>query len=637
MEVWALDIETRSLDSRMVDYAALQPWRTRQNKAEISSISVCDPDDNMTNLVNEGGDPRRWRKRVEDFLRKLKGKRVFGHFVPFDVAFLIGTCQPDKFKSIPQCVSNVLWADLATLVKWLINGQRAEESHFSYSLVNLVETFLQDHPLTGQFISMKSQNVIAGEDEDYWQSRGELDAIMTRALAQKLVEIVPKSMRVGLMTEWADIVPIANSWINGIRIDTGRIDEVDDAITSRMIHATKALDIEGTVLNSPRQLSRLLFDEWGLRPWSYTATKQPSTNADDLLLIQHDLSEDSILGKKLGLVVQYKSNSTLKSKYVKTLREALDHTGDGYIYGIPKLFGTYTGRMTYSSTTKQRKYKVSIALHQLPRIKSETKNANEVRMIRSLLLAPEGFGVIEDDASGQESRLMAIRSSDPVMIDIFKKKLNFHSLTAAAITGMDYTSFQAEFEKEKSGYYVEQRQLGKLTNLSCNYRMGGPALAKKAFTEYDTYMSDDMGRFLVQTFCRQYRQVPVYWKEVVARAVRDGYTECFGGRRYKIYRWDDKMRWTSESSAINMPIQGSGASMKEIALSVMTKKIPEAIFSLDLHDAMFSFAPVDQLDDVSEALLEVLNEIDYESFWGFEPCIPLPYESGTGLNFGEVK
>lgn len=86
-----------------------------------------------------------------------------------------------------------------------------------------------------------------------------------------------------------------------------------------------------------------------------------------------------------------------------------------------------------------------------------------------------------------------------------------------------------------------------------------------------------------------------------------------------------------------MPIQGAGASMKEIAISVLSSKIPEAIFSLDLHDATFNFVPLERLEEMSKDILSCLNAINYEPFWGFAPPIPLPYESAKGVNFGEVK
>ena len=634
MDIFTLDIETRPLDGG--EFSALEPWRVRQGKAEISSISVCRPD-TVVRIVNDKA-RHVWEQEVSDLLRSLKGQRVFAHYAGFDISWIIATLQHDKFKSIPYEVTDIHWADTVLLMKWLINGQIAEDSKFSYTLANLVETFLPDHPLTASFLRMKAQDVKAGEDNEYWESRGDMDVIMTKALAEKMIVKVPESMRVGLMTEWSDLPAIANSWVNGIPIDVNKIEVVEETINTNMSRFSERIGVAGTVITSPKQLGNLLFNQWQLKPWSYTPTGSPSTAGDDLLWIAYELKQQSSeLADKLEFINWYKSLSTLKSKYIKSLKMALDYTGDGHIYGIPKLFGTYTGRMTYSNRTKKNGPKVSIALHQLPRVKG--KFGPVIKSIRSLLKAPEGMGVTEFDASGQESRLMAIRSADPVMLNIFNQGLNFHSMTGAAIIGMEYYEFQKNYkEQEKTGgYYIEQRQLGKLTNLSCNYRIGGSALAKKAYTEYDTYMTDDTGRFLVNTFSRQYAGIPQYWSEIIKFAKINGYTECYGGRRYKISKWDEKYRWMSESSAINMPIQGAGASMKEIAISVLSKKIPEAVFSLDLHDATFNFVPIERLDEITKEILSCLNEINYEPFWGFTPPIPLPYEAAKGVNFGEVK
>ena len=632
MDIYSLDVETRPIKDGG-DYAALEPWRVRQDKAEISSISVCYPDDSVKRIVNKG---QNWVAMVRDLLSPLQGKRVFAHNAGFDIGWNITTLQPNKFSSIPKEINQVQWADTMTLIKWLINGQKPEEVRFSYSLANLVETFLLDHPMTQDYLKMKKENITPGTDDEYWQARGDMDVIMTRALAIKLLPKVPKSMQVGLMTEWADLVPVANAWVNGIKINEDNVELVESTITDLMDECTSFLGVEAKVLSSPKQLGNLLFNTWGLTPRSHTPTGMPCTSGDDLLWLQYDLNQNnSALAERLKYVIKFKDNKTLKSKYVDTLKKSLSYTGDGYIYGIPKLFGTYTGRMTYANATVKNGPKVSIALHQIPRIKP--KNEREVKMIRSLMIAPEGFGVIEADASGQESRLMAIRSGDPVMLNIFTRNLNFHGMTGAAIIGMYYNKFMEEFHKHKEGYYIEQRQLGKLTNLSCNYRIGGNALSEKAFTEYDTFMTPETGRFLVNTFSRQYAGVPQYWRDVVREAQEKGYTEAFGGRRYKLHKWDEKYRWMTESSAINFPIQGSGGSMKEIALCVLHKKLPESIFCLDLHDATFNFAPLDDLKEIEKEQIKILNAIDYEAFWGFIPPIPLTYESGSGTNFGAVK
>jgi DNA polymerase I-like protein with 3'-5' exonuclease and polymerase domains len=625
----------------MVRYAALEPWRVRQGKAEISSIAVCKPNDEVIQISNTGPG---WREDVRRLLRDLRGEAVYAHNAVFDVAWLIATLEPEKCKRIPVEVKEIQWRDTMLLGKWLINGQKAEDLDFSYSLANMCDVFLVGHPKLHEFLEMKSAKVVPGENEEYWLERGSLDAVMTRALAEKLQSMVPPEQRIGMLTEFKCVVPIANSWVNGIRVAVDDIEKVESAIRARMDEATDKLGVNGEVINSGKQLGELLFTNWGLKPLTMNKTG-PSTKRDDLMWIHYGLMRhNSPLAEKMELVMDFKRNSTLMSKYVKALMEALSHTRDGYIYGIPRIFGTYTGRFTYSNSTfPQGQCKTSIALHQLPRAKS-TKIANVaeiVKMIRGLLLPPPGFGLIENDASGQESRLMAIRSQDPTMLKVFRDDLNFHSVTASAIVGMDYYEFQEEYkvqeESEGFGYYIEQRQLGKLTNLSCNFRIGGRALAEKAFTTYDTFMTEEMGRFLVNTFKRQYSGVPKYWDNVIEFAKRTGYTETFGKRRYKIHKWGGRDSWISESSAINVPIQGSGADHKEIAISTLYNEFPDIFFALDLHDGIFSYAPIDLLDELKQRVLSCLNNIDYEKYWNIKVPIPLTFEAGSGTSFKEVK
>lgn len=632
---FTLDIETRSLDKNMVAHAGLEPWRLRQGKAEITSIDVCRPDGSTIQIVHDSDN---WKDRVRHMLRELKGQKVYCHNTQFDVAWMIADLQPDKCGSIPQEILDISWRDSQLLTKWLINGQLADTTRFSYSLANLIKTFLPNHPRTAEFLEMKSRGVVPGQDEAYWRERGTLDVIMTQELVSLLAPKLPAEQRVGIMTEFDCIVPVANSWIMGIRIDKKVLDALEPDLSRERKGYAEALGISEAVFTSPKQLSNLLYNVWGLPIIEKTATGRPSTSADTLLWLEYRLRNmhNPEMADKVRTIIKAKNASTLLSKYVKTTYAALNHTGDGFIYGCPRIFGTYTGRFTYSNTTsskdfeedKMTKYKTGIALHQIPR---------KAKKVRQMLLPPDGFALYEADASGQESRLMALRSRDEVMLKIFREGLNFHSQTGAAIIGMEYEDFEAARDLEHGeGYYTEQRQLGKLTNLSCNYRIGGKSLSEKAFTKYDTYMDIGTGNFLVGTFNRTYKGVPQYWEDVIWESKEKGYVEVFGGRRYKLTDWDTH-RWATESSAINVPIQGAGASMKEIAIKETHEKVDGARFALDLHDANFFYVREDEIHVKSKELDKVLNDIDYSKYWGFVPEIPLEYESMSGKNFADVK
>lgn len=634
MEPYVLDLETRARDFSMREHAGLEPWRVRQGKAEIMSADLYCPDGKIIQLVNSDIG---FFDRLRALLVSLNGQVVWAHNATFDVAWLIASLQPNRCGEIPPCIKNIQWRDSMLLFKWLINGQIAEFSHFSLSLANLVAKFLPNHPDTPSFLKMKKENHIAGENEAYWLERGTMDVRMTAELVKLVFHKVPESMRAGLITEFKCIVPVANSWINGFKIDQTILEENEVYYRSLKDKIAGELGKPVGLFSSPKQLAQYLFNELGLNPHSKTPTGNPGTSAGDLKWIEYALKQKNDSNAAIvRKILDAKDSATNYSKYVKTTMEALSHTNDGFIYSAPRLFGTYTGRMTYSNSVThkdpdeetRKKFKTSIAMHQIPR---------KAKRVRAMLLPPDGYKISEFDAAGQESRLMALQSRDPVLLDIFKNELNFHSMTGASIIGMDYDEFEISRKQENDeGEMTEARQRGKLTNLACNFRISGRALAAQAFEKYDTMIDISTGNFLVKTFVNSYDQIPVYWKEAIRKGKINGFAETFGGRRFKLSDWQ-KMPWPTESSAIMVPIQGSGASMKEIAIAELFEKVPEFIFALDLHDASFGYVEIDKAKEIHQKAEEVLNSIDYEPYWGFKPDIPLPYDGKQGNSFAEVK
>lgn len=631
-----LDIETSGTKQSVMGHAGLEPWRLRQGLGKITSIAVCKPDNSVIQIEND--DSSNWLYKVKSLLSELQNQVVYAHNAVFDVAWLIAQLEPNRINPVPDLIRNIKWRDTSLFAKWLCNGQLAEDNRFSYSLANLIKTFLPNDPDTSDFLTMKEKKVYAGIDEAYWLARGHLDVIMTAKLVDFLLSKIPRDQITGLLTEFNCIVPVANSWLLGIRIDTKKLDLLQPKLLQYKKDLCAQLNISEDILSSSKKLGHLLFNEWGLPIQSKTPTGAPGCSKEDLMWLNYNLLKiDNVeYAERVKTILEAKSVATLISKYVKTTYEALSHTTDGYIYGAPRIFGTYTGRFTYSNSTKSKdfeddtesKYKTGIALHQIPR---------KAKEIREMMLAPEGMAIYEADASGQESRLMALRSADDTMLKVFRDNLNFHSMTGASIIGMDYHEFECARAKENdSGYYTEQRQLGKLTNLSCNYRIGGKSLSEKAFVNYDTYMTVDTGNFLVNTFKRTYPGVVNYWEDVIWESKSKGYVEVFGGRRYKLSNWTSN-KWGTESSAINVPIQGAGASMKEIAIVEMFFKNRDCSFALDLHDANFVYVKEDEIETKSKELDHTLNNIDYNKYWGFTPSISLPYESKFGKSFADVK
>jgi hypothetical protein len=83
---------------------------------------------------------------------------------------------------------------------------------------------------------------------------------------------------------------------------------------------------------------------------------------------------------------------------------------------------------------------------------------------RNVLIAPEGYVLLEFDASGQEFRWMAIQSRDETMLALCAKGEDPHSYMGAAIYHEDYKNLQKLVKAGDKGA-SHMRKLGKLSNL----------------------------------------------------------------------------------------------------------------------------------------------------------------------------
>jgi len=612
-----LDLETGTEDGDLSTGYALEPWRVRQGKAFITSLHVYG--DKVVKNVK-----RPTRDQIIEVLESLKGEEVYCHFALFDVGWLIASIEPNRLARLHTAIKGVRWRDTALLAKWCVNGRRADDMRISFSLVNLINTFKDKMGYEGadEFIRMK-QNESFDSNDQYWEQRGQRDALWTYRLAKFLEAQLPEVCKRGYVIEARCIPQIANSWLMGMYVNPEAFKRAEAQIEVDIANGCRELGLSESVLGSPAQLGRVVFGDWGFQPIARTPTGQPKADADTWILLAHGSGDE-----RLKKVLKTRQALTLRSKYIKTVYEALSRTGDGFLYGKPMMFGASSGRLTYSSDTGAG-LKASIAQHQIPR---------KDKIIRAYLSPPPGTNVFETDAMAQESRIMGIWSGDSEIIRIFNEGINFHSHMACQIYGMSYEDFQHDYEAGNP-VYIERRQMGKLTNLSCNFRIGGKNLSKKALTEYDTYMNEMEGRKLVNTFKRAYPGVPGYWDSIIAFAAQYGYSYTLAQRRYKVPK--DMLQgsdaWKVEGTIISHPIQGTGAEQFLAALS----SVPDARIQTNMHDGIFwvvDEGPAGK--EESEYILNAMNQTNYQKLWDLpDPLsIPLLYEgSKIGTSYADVK
>lgn len=602
----ALDIETAGDQ----DLYALQPWRAIEGSGRITlSAAYCQGKRKVMTKEHSA--------LVQD-LRSL-GRPVALWNGMFDLAWLHAS-------SID--ISGVKWIDAMHLWKFLDNGQ---DMPMSWTLKAAARKFLKGWAQLQAFLDLKEEHMPDPSDP-YWLARVSMDAEATALIAAEIwPQLTPQQQRLAIIQ--AQTLPVfAKSWVSGIRLDLASVKEAAPGIIDNMKEVENSLSLRepgvgyvpSKVLASSVKLGKLLYEQWGLPCETLTDKGKPATHKSALTYLA-DI-DDKVLE-----VLRWKSLNTVRSKFTNSPIEACEYLNSEIVHPDPKIFGTYTGRVTYGSKTGKKK--TGIAIHQMPREKS----------IRSYIKAfPEKY-IFEFDAKGQEVRLMACASGDERLIELFNSPPPYddpHSFVGAAIMGISFDEFlkrKAQKDPEIVGPHG-YRMLGKVTTLSIQYRTGIKTLRRVARVQYGITATIDEVVKWVSTYMSLFPGVQRYWISKPKEASACGYTETFAGRRYKLTKWKD-MEWGTSSSAINFPIQGTGADQKELAIAVLAHRYPEYRdhFGWDLHDGLFAGVSMNAPLSLLQGMNKTLDDIDYEACWGVKFPVPFTWEGSFGPDWGHKK
>jgi len=611
-EIFSLDIETAPDDDNIGSTFALEPWRQKDKTARITSIAVAGPDGYIKQLDERSNNMGEY----PSLLKSLEGQIVVCQNTVFDIGWTI-------VKHNFDIVKKQKWKDTMLLAKWIHNGQN--DRSIGFSLKDLVARYLPEHPLTAEFLDIKSAEVTAGVDYAYWLKRGQWDAILTRALYIKMLAKLPRSCHSGYHIEQRILPTVANSWIEGLNLDMDKIRALEPRITKAKKALAERIGVAQTVISSPTQLLRYIENTLHLALPEKTPKGAGSTGKESLMKLHYNLQQHGDDKHKIIKdILDFKQLNTMQTKFINGANKCTSYLGEDKSKSSPRIFGTYTGRFTYSNKV-MKKNQVGLATHQLPR----------KGPIRSCITPPPGYKVLELDASGQEMRFMGHFSKDDHMVYAFNHGLNLHSSMGAAISGDSYEDFVDNF-KAQDKETVNNRYAGKLLNLSCQYRISGKALSAKFFSNYQIVISESAGRQYEGMYKKRYPGVPKYWKTAIAKAKELGYAESIGGRRYYIENWRN-MKWGSESSAINFPIQGSGADHKDLAIAYIAAKFPELIFVLDLHDGLWYYIPEDHAEEQAIEARNALNALDFNGIWNVDRVLDFTFDAQLGNNFLDIR
>jgi DNA polymerase-1 len=383
----------------------------------------------------------------------------------------------------------------------------------------------------------------------------------------------------------------------GIRIDPvifGGLSEELAARTREIEMKVAAIAGPEFNINSPKQLSFLLFEKLGLPPLKKTKTGY-STDVDVLERLKgaHEIP---------GFVLEYRTLAKIRSTYVDVL-PGMVNPRDGRIHTTFHQTQTSTGRLSSSD----------------PNLQNIPVRADLGRRIRSGFVAEPGALFIGADYSQVELRLLAHLSGDAELTRRFREGEDIHAATACAV-----------FDVPPSGVTPELRRRAKVINFGILYGMSPFGLSR----ELDIGARE--AKQYIDFYFLRYPGVYRYIEELKEQARKNGYVHTLLGRRRflrDINSQNKVLREAAERMAINTPIQGSAADIIKLAMIRVDREFREqgmgAGLVLQVHDELIAEAPEAEAAEVERILTGAMEGVASLS-------VPLTVSVSRGKHWGEI-
>ena len=385
---------------------------------------------------------------------------------------------------------------------------------------------------------------------------------------------------------------------NGVLVDSAMLARQSHELGLKLNEIEKqAFEAAGQPfnLNSPKQLSEILFDKLQLPVKKKTPSGTPSTDEEVL----QELALDYPLPK---LLLEYRGMAKLKSTYTDKLPLSVNHR-TGRVHTSYSQAVAVTGRLASSD----------------PNLQNIPIRTAEGRRIREAFIAPQGSRIVSADYSQIELRIMAHLSGDQGLLRAFANGEDIHRATAAEVFG-------AALDEVSS----EQRRYAKVINFGLIYGMSAFGLASQLNIERSAAQQ------YIDLYFARYPGVKRYMDDTRLQAKERGYVETVFGRRLwlpEINGANAMRRQGAERAAINAPMQGTAADLIKLAMIAvqgwLEKEKLKTMLIMQVHDELVLEVPQDELARVKEMLHDLMCHVA-------ELKVPLEVGLGEGGNWDEA-
>lgn len=343
-------------------------------------------------------------------------------------------------------------------------------------------------------------------------------------------------------------------------------------------------------LNSPQQISKILFEKMGIRAPKGTST---SSEVLDLLKWEHPIA---------GKIQEYRVLEKLRSTYVEVLPTEVNPT-TGRIHCTFNQSVAATGRLSCQDPNLQN----------IP-VRSEVG----LRIRESFRPEKEGWSYVAADYSQIELRLLAHLSNDPVLIAAFNNNEDIHQHTASVV-------FHVPIDQVSK----EMRARSKAVNFGIIYGQGAYGLSQSLGIP-----QKEAAKF-IEMYFNQYPQVKAFLEGCKDRARLTGKAVTLTGRERaipEILSKNIQIRNAAERLAVNTPFQGSAADLIKMAMLEINTAAQEldlqGYMILQVHDELIFEVPDTEVETFKKLIKDKMENV-------IKLQVPLLVDLAVGKNWKE--
>lgn len=347
-------------------------------------------------------------------------------------------------------------------------------------------------------------------------------------------------------------------------------------------------------INSPKQLSEILFVKMGIHAPKKTATGL-STNADVLEM----LSAKYPIASK---VIEYRTAEKLRSTYIDALPLEVDPN-------------THRIHCTFNQTVAATG-RLSCQDPNLQNIPIRTEEGRKIRA--AFRPEKEGWSFLAADYSQIELRLLAHLSEDPTLIDAFHTGQDIHALTASYI-----------FNVPLKDVTKEQRHGAKAVNFGVIYGQQAFGLAQELNIDLKSASA------FIEAYFKRYSRVRDFVESAKENTRLTGRAVTYTGRERlipEIHSKNGMLRAAAERLAVNTPLQGTAADLIKMAMLQIDKALQkehlESKMILQIHDELIFEVPDREISKVENMVREIMQGV-------LKLKVPLVVDIIVGKNWAE--